>query len=155
MDTSRRPVWIAGTWAVATALLGAALTDIGPWYYALRKPWFQPPDWLFGPAWTVIFALAAWAFVRAWRGGGRGALLAAYAVNGLLNAGWSWLFFGLGRPGWALAEVIPLWLSILAMLLVARRHDAGAAWLLAPYLAWVSFAAVLNWRIVALNGAAP
>lgn len=143
---------IGGGWAMATALLGASLTTIGPWYRALEKPWFQPPDWAFGPAWTLIFALAAWGFVRAWRAGAGAALLVAFAVNGALNALWSLLFFTLRRPDWALLEIVPLWLSILAMILLAARHDRGAAWLIAPYIVWVSFAGFLNLAIVRLNG---
>ncbi|MCU0889340.1 MAG: tryptophan-rich sensory protein [Rubritepida sp.] len=147
-----RPVLIGGGWAMATAFLGASLTTIGPWYRGLDRPWFQPPDWAFGPAWTLIFALAAWGFVRAWRAGARGALVAAFAVNGLLNALWSLLFFTLERPDLALIEIVPLWLSILAMILLAARHDRAAAWLIVPYIAWVSFAGFLNLAIVRLNG---
>lgn len=146
------PVLIATAWAVATAALGAALTPLTPWYRGLERPWFQPPDWAFGPAWTLIFVLAAAGFVRAWRAGARAPLLVAFVVNGALNAGWSLIFFTLQRPDWAMIEVVPLWLSILAMLLIARRHDRRAAQLIAPYLAWVTFAACLNWAIIGLNG---
>lgn len=146
------PVLLGVGWGVVTATLGAALTPITPWYNGLERPWFQPPDWAFGPAWTLIFALSAYGFIRAWRAGARGGLVIAYLINGLLNAGWSLLFFTLQRPDWALLEVMPLWLSILAMILVALRHDRGAALFIAPYLAWVTFAACLNWAIVGLNG---
>jgi len=147
-----RPVTIAVAWAMGTAILGASLTTIGPWYQALQRPWFQPPDWAFGPAWTLIFALSGYALMRALRAGAGWVLLAAFIVNGLLNALWSLLFFTLQRPDWALIEVVPLWLSILAMIVLAARHDRLAAWFIAPYLAWVSFAAVLNLAIVRLNG---
>jgi benzodiazapine receptor len=147
-----RPLLLGGGWAMVTATLGAALTTIGPWYRDLAKPWFQPPDWAFGPAWTVIFALAAWGFVRAWRAGARGALVLAFAVNGALNALWSLLFFTLRRPDLALLEILPLWLSILAMILLAARHDRAAGWLIVPYISWVSFAGFLNLAIVRLNG---
>ena len=152
-------VWFALAWAVGTGLAGMALAALGGvdvvvhWYLALHKPAFQPPAWVFGPAWTVIFALAAWAFHRAWRGGGRADLVLAYVINGVLNAAWTGLFFGLQRIDFALAEVGPLWLSVLAMALVARRRDVVAGWLLLPYLAWVAFAAVLNYEIWRLNGA--
>jgi translocator protein len=145
-------VIIALAWAVGTAALGASLTTIGPWYQGLARPWFQPPDWAFGPAWTIIFALSGYALMRAWQAGGRRTLLAIFVINGLLNALWSLLFFTFERPDWALIEVVPLWLSILAMTLVARRHDRVAAWFILPYLAWVSFAALLNLAIVRLNG---
>ena len=158
MNKGRTGFWIAAAWALGTALLGMALSGLGAidatvtWYLQLQKPWFQPPAWAFGPAWSVIFALSAWAFIRAWAAGGRGALLAAYFLNGLLNAGWTGLFFGLRRPDFALYEVIPLWLSILAMLVIARRHDGLAGWLVVPYLLWVSFAGLINWEILRLNG---
>ncbi|MBX9750544.1 MAG: tryptophan-rich sensory protein [Roseococcus sp.] len=145
------PVLIAIAWAVGTAALGAALTPLTPWYRGLERPWFQPPDWAFGPAWTLIFALSAFGFVRAWRAGAGRLLVVLFVVNGLLNAGWSLLFFTLQRPDWAMIEVVPLWLSILAMILEARRHDRRAAQLIAPYLAWVTFAACLNWAIIRLN----
>jgi tryptophan-rich sensory protein len=147
-----RPWWLGGGWAMATAMLGTSLTIIGPWYRALERPWFQPPDWAFGPAWTIIFALAAWGFARAWVAGAGLPLLIVFAVNGVLNALWSLLFFTLERPDWALWEIIPLWLSILAMILMAARHDRLAGWLIVPYISWVSFAGFLNLAIVRLNG---
>ncbi len=151
-----RPVLFGVLWAFATALLGAALTEIGPWYQALNKPSWQPPDWAFGPAWTTIFALSTVAFVLAWRRGpeaSRPALLAVYAVNAVCNAGWSLLFFTIKRPDWALWETIPLAASVTAMMLVAGRHSKASAWLLVPYLAWVLFATYLNWTILRLNPA--
>lgn len=146
------PVLLAVSWAVATAAAGAALTPLTPWYQALERPWFQPPDWAFGPAWTLIFALAAFGFFRAWKAGARGSLVAAFVVNGLLNAGWSWLFFTRQRPDWAMLEVAVLWLSVLAMIVIAGRRDRLAARFIAPYLAWVTFAGCLNWAILRLNG---
>ena len=141
--------------AILVAVAGGMLTEIGPWYRGLRKPRFQPPNWAFGPAWTVIFALAAAAGVLGWEaaptGAARAWVVALFVVNGGLNIGWSGLFFRLRRPDWALIEVGLLWLSILALILVLWPLSAGAAWCLAPYLAWVSFAALLNWRIVRLN----
>ena len=152
MNERWHPVVIAVAWAVGIATLGASLTTIGPWYQGLQRPWFQPPDWAFGPAWTLIFALSGYALMRLWRAGARGAVLAVFVLNGLLNALWSFLFFTSQRPDWALLEVVPLWLSILAMILLAARHDRVAAAFIVPYLAWVSFAAMLNLAIVRLNG---
>jgi benzodiazapine receptor len=149
--------------AAAVAALGAALvagvgmrvTDLGAWYYGLRQPAWKPPDILFGPVWTTIYTLAAVAAVRAWLHAGhtraRRTLLAAFGVNALLNVLWSALFFRLRRPDWALAEVPLFWLSIVALIVVTRRSDALAPWLLAPYLAWVAFAAALNLAVVRLN----
>lgn len=150
------PVLAAGAAAIVVAMLGGTMTDIGPWYQSLKKPDWQPPDWAFGPAWTVIFALAALSAAFAWRDapthGAREWVIGLFAVNGVLNVLWTALFFRLHRPDWALIEVVLLWLSILVPLLVFARYSRPAALLLVPYLAWVSFAAYLNYTIVALNG---
>jgi benzodiazapine receptor len=131
------------------------MTDLGPWYESLRRPWFQPPDWLFGPAWTTIFALAAIAGTLAWQSHPPLKLWARiaglFAVNGLLNIAWSALYFRLHRPDWALAETLPLWLSVLALILVLRHCTRTGALLMVPYLLWVSFAAVLNLAVIRLN----
>jgi tryptophan-rich sensory protein len=132
------------------------MTDLGPWYQELNKPSWQPPDWLFGPAWTIIFALAAVAAVAAWRSAPTEAdsewIIILFAANGILNVLWSALFFHFHRPDWALIEVPFLWLSILIPIVVFWRYSKAASALLLPYLAWVTFAAVLNYEIVRLNG---
>lgn len=155
MKAHSRPVAAAAFSAAAVAVLGASTTDIGPWYFNLRKPAWQPPDWLFGPAWTLIFALAALAAVSYWRAAleriERWQMLAMFACNAFLNILWSLLFFRLRRPDWALYEVGFLWLSILVLIVVLGRRSTAAGWLLAPYLAWVSFASILNLTIVRLN----
>ncbi len=151
-----RPLAVAALCAVVVSGLGGALTDVGPWYRALAKPAFQPPDWLFGPAWTLIFGLCAWAGAEGWQRApdarARRTLLALWGVNAALNVGWSLLFFHLRRPDWALFEVVPFWFSILAVAWVTGRYAPRVRWLLAPYLAWVAFATVLNAAIVRLNG---
>jgi benzodiazapine receptor len=151
------PGLVAFGGAVVVAVLGGAATEIGPWYRGLQKPFFQPPDWLFGPAWTVIFALTALAALEAWNAAptraARERLLLLYALNGALNVLWSVLFFRLRHPDWALVEVVFLWLSILSLVIASGRQSRRAGWLLLPYLAWVSFAAVLNWAVVQLNPA--
>jgi tryptophan-rich sensory protein len=135
--------------------LGALTTQLGPWYYRLRKPAWQPPDWLFGPVWTTIFSLAALAAILYWNvrssRNDRLQILAAFALNAFLNTLWSLLFFRLERPDWALAEVGFLWLSVAFLIVLLARGSRGAPWLLVPYLVWVGFAAVLNWKIVELN----
>lgn len=145
--------------AFGTAAVGGLVTEIGPWYRGLVKPPWQPPDWAFGPAWTLIFSLIAVSMVLAWNAdgaeGGRAAIVAAFAANLLLNVLWSFLFFGRKRPDWALVEVAALWLSIVVLIVVVRRHSALGAALLAPYLLWVTFASVLNRAIVRLNGPFP
>jgi tryptophan-rich sensory protein len=151
-----KPILIALAAAFLVGALGGTMTDIGPWYQALQKPSIQPPDWLFGPAWTVIFALAGLSAATAWRDGRRREdrewLLALFSLNGFLNILWSLLFFRLQRPDWALYEVFALWLSILLLIIVIGRYSRAAALLLVPYIAWVTFATVLNWQIVELNG---
>lgn len=150
------PIVFVVAWSVVVLGAGGAVTNTGEWYQRLRKPSWQPPDWLFAPAWTLIFAAASTAFVMAWRqapeGGARTLLIATYVVNGALNFGWSLLFFGRRRPDHAMVEVLPLWLSIVAMIGAVAWARPGVAWMLAPYLAWVSFAAVLNRAIIRLNG---
>jgi tryptophan-rich sensory protein len=154
-----RPVVAAALSATGVAGLGALLTQLGPWYYQLQKPAWQPPDWLFGPAWTLIFALTAIAGVKYWREGTsreqREVVIAAFALNAFLNTFWSLLFFRLERPDWGLLEVPFLWLSILVLIVLLGRATRRAALLLVPYLLWVTFAAVLNWKIVALNSPFP
>jgi benzodiazapine receptor len=150
------PLYISGACAIALLVVGGLATPIGPWYRALRKPGWQPPDWLFGPAWTVILGLAAWSAAIAWRaapdGEARRAVVILFAVNALCHFLWSPLFFRLRRPDWALAEVVFLWSSLLALLIGLWPISPFAAALIVPYFAWVSFAAVLNWAIVRLNG---
>ena len=150
-----RPILVAATAALLVAGLGGLMTDIGPWYLSLKNPSWKPPDWLFAPAWTVIFALAAASGVAAWRAApdrtSRAWLLALFGLNGFLNVLWSLLYFRLRRPDWALIEVGFLWLSVLMLVLVLGRYSRKAAWLLLPYLVWIAFAGVLNWATVQLN----
>jgi tryptophan-rich sensory protein len=147
--------FVAGAVAVVAAMLGGIATDIGPWYYALRKPTWQPPDWLFAPAWTLIFGLCAWSGGAAWHAADPttriAAVVAPFAVNLIFNVAWSFLFFRARRPDWALYEVLGLWLSTLALVLAIWQVSVLAGLLLLPYLAWVSFATCLNWTIVRLN----
>ena len=105
--------------------------------------------------WTTIFTLCAFSAWLAWRSADTPALrwrvVLLFGVNAVLNVLWSALYFALQRPDWAFAEVIVLWLSILAMIVFCGRFSRSAAWLLVPYLVWVSFAAALNWAVVQLN----
>jgi translocator protein len=152
-------VWVAGGVALAQGVIGGALTWIGPWYRNLRKPWFQPPDWAFGPAWTLILALAAWSAVVAWRGAEndaeQGKVILLFAVNGVFFLLWTPLFFVVKRPDWALVEVVFLWASVLALVVGLWPIEPLASLLVVPYLAWVTFASVLNRAIVRLNAPFP
>lgn len=154
--SSWQPVAVAAGAAMAVAGLGGLMTEIGPWYLSLRQPWWKPPDWAFGPAWTVIFAMTAVAGVVAWRSAPgrtrRRRLLVLFALNGCLNALWSFLYFRLHRPDWALIEVGFLWFSVLWIMGETGRYSRKACVLLVPYLLWIAFAATLNWVTVALNG---
>lgn len=149
------PIVIAAVVALVVMGVGGVLTDVGPWYRDLRKPPWNPPNWLFGPAWGVIISLAAWAGVSAWlkavTPSQHTLILSLYGANIVLHMAWSPLFFNLRRPDWALIEVPFLWLSILALIvgLTPISHLSGL--LLAPYILWVSFAAFLNLTIVRLN----
>jgi tryptophan-rich sensory protein len=147
---------VATLLTLAVLGIGGVATTIGPWYQIeLRKPAWTPPNWAFGPAWTLILACAAWAGVLAWTHAAHGAahirIAVLFVVTTVLQIAWSPLFFNLKRPDWALIEVAFLWLSILALAVGLAPYSTLADLLLAPYLAWVAFAAVLNLAIVRMN----
>jgi tryptophan-rich sensory protein len=152
---SWKPIVLAALAASLVAFLGATATDLGPWYQNLLKPSWQPPDWLFGPVWTLIFGLCAISGVLAWRYAPNQAvrewIIGAFALNGFLNVLWTILFFRFKHPDWALIEVGFFWLSIVVLIVFLARGSKTASGLLLPYLAWVSFAAVLNLAVVRLN----
>ncbi|MES2713951.1 MAG: TspO/MBR family protein [Pseudomonadota bacterium] len=126
----------------------------GPWYLALAKPWWTPPNWVFPVVWTTLFCLIAIAGWRVWRDeGGWSPALTVYAIHLGLNAGWSAIFFGMRRIGLALAELVVFWCSIVVMIVMFYAIDPLAAWLLAPYLLWVTIAGCLNYSIWRLNAA--
>ena len=136
-----------------TALSGAFFMP-GAWYESLDKPSWQPPNWLFGPVWTVLYIMIAVSGWLVWQERATHAMalpMIVYGVQLVLNFLWSALFFGAKRMDWALAEVVMLWLSIVATILVFYPISATAAYLLLPYLAWVSFAAFLNFTMLRLN----
>lgn len=127
----------------------------GAWHAALVKPAWNPPNFVFAPVWTLLYALmgaAAWLVFRSASSPRRRTALALFAVQLALNAAWSWLFFGRHALGASLAEIVLLWAAILATLLAFRPVSRAAAWLLAPYLAWVTFASALTYAIWRLNG---
>jgi len=136
--------------------IGSMLTtpSLGGWYATLARPAWSPPNWLFGPVWSLLYlamAVAAW---LVWRRVGfphAASALNLFGVQLVLNVCWSAIFFGAHRPGLALAEMLVLWLAILATMVAFRSFSRAAAWLLAPYLLWVAFAAALNFSIWRLN----
>ena len=136
--------------------LGAVATtpEIQGWYKTLAKPSWNPPDSVFAPVWTTLFIMMGIAAWLVWQRGGLKAAVLPLSLFGFqlaLNVAWSWIFFGLHQPGWAFVEIIVLWLAILATTVAFFRCSKIAGWLLVPYLAWVSFASVLNFTIWRLN----
>ncbi len=141
---------------LGAAGLGAVATtpEIDGWYKSLDKPTWNPPSYIFGPVWTTLYVMMAIAAWMVWRQAGLAAArlpLTLFAIQLVLNVAWSWIFFGMHQPGWALIDIGLLWLAILAttLLFINRSRAAGA--LMLPYLAWVSFASLLNFAIWRLN----
>lgn len=150
------PITAAVAWWATVATVGALVTDIGPWYKALRQPGWKPPDWAFGPIWTAVFVTTGVGCVLALRGSGtatqRWTFIAACLLNGVGNIHWSWLFFRRRRPDWALRQVVPFWITIFWMYWTSRPLSYEAGIWFAPYLAWVLAAIWLNRDVVRLNG---
>jgi translocator protein len=121
------------------------------WYPALNKPWWTPPSWLFGPAWTVLYILMAIAAWLVWKTGNAKTALILFFAQLLLNFAWSILFFGARSPGLGLIDVTAMWLAIAATIFAFAFKSRTAAFLMVPYLCWVSFAAALNAAIFMLN----
>ncbi len=146
--------WIA--LCLGAAALGAIATspEIPGWYRALVKPSWNPPAWVFGPVWTALYVMMGVAAWLVWRPGGFRAAAAPLMLFGVqlgLNVAWSWVFFGLRQPGWAVVDILLLWVAIAATMGAFFARHRAAGWLLAPYLAWVTFAAGLNIAIWRLN----
>jgi len=139
----------------AAALGGwATASSVGTWFVTLNKPPWNPPSWLFGPVWSVLYTLMAIAAWRVWRHADspdRSIALRLFVAQLALNALWSWLFFGQRRPDLALMNIVLLLLLLIAVQSRFWRIDGIAAWLWAPYLAWVCFASALNASIWWLN----
>ncbi len=148
-------IGIAAAAALVVATIGGLLTDLGPWYKGLVQPRWKPPDWAFGPIWTLIFAAAAAAGALAWQhapnDASRLCMVLQFALNGALNILWSVLYFRLKRPDWALAELVLLWLSVLGLIVAMAPYSPGSSWLLVPYLLWVAIAGCLNVETIRLN----
>jgi tryptophan-rich sensory protein len=135
------------------AALGAFAMP-GAWYASLQKPAWNPPGWIFGPVWTLLYILMAVAAWRVWRLGGfrvQRAPLSRFLLQLALNAAWTPLFFGIHQPGWAFVDIVLLWVAIARTLAAFWRVHPVSAWLLAPYFAWVSFASVLNFTLWRMN----
>ena len=157
MDVSS---WLPLLGFIAACFLAAmtgALFRPGEWYERLKKPSWRPPNRLFAPVWTVLYVMIALSGWLVWREAGfAGATLplAVYALQLVLNAAWTPLFFGLHRPDLGFVDIVLVWLSIVATIVLFIPIHVGAALLLLPYLAWVTFATTLNYAVWRLNSSA-
>jgi benzodiazapine receptor len=147
--TRRTPSWLAltgfGVAVAAAALIGGlGVAGTAAEYRSLDQPSWAPPSWLFGPVWTVLYVLIAISGWLVWRRTGWTSALTVYAVQLVLNAAWTPIFFGAGQYGLALADIVVLWFLIGATAFLFRKVSRVAAGLLLPYWAWVTFATALN-----------
>lgn len=134
--------------------LATAGESSGEWFLQLNKPAYQPPNWLFGPVWTTLYILMGIALFLVWKkpaSSARNAAITLFMVQLAFNFLWSFLFFKWHMPGAAFADIIALWITLFITIVVCSRHSKTAAWLLVPYIAWVSFASILNFDIIRLN----
>ncbi len=133
----------------------ATSSSVSVWYPTLVKPSWTPPSWVFGPAWTLLYVLMGTAGWRIWlsAGGFEGSRreMTLFSIQLVLNIAWSWIFFGLRMPGTALLELAVLWVAIAETIRAFYRVDRAAAWMMAPYIGWVTFAGALNASIWLLN----
>lgn len=146
--------FIATCFAAAGLGAAATATSVGGWYQTLAKPSWNPPDWLFGPVWSVLYFLMAVAAWLVWRRGGWSAARSAliwFGIQLALNVLWSVVYFGMQQPGFAFAEIIALWLAIVATMVAFRGKSVAATILMVPYFAWSTFAAVLNFELWRMN----
>jgi tryptophan-rich sensory protein len=146
-------------WVVVVCAAGAGagmLFPPGDWYASLAKPTWNPPSWLFGPAWTLLYVLLGTSAWLVWREPGvprqeRRRAWRAFAVHAVLNLAWTPLFFGLRQPGLAFAEIVLVWIAALWMTIEFGRVRPLAGYLLVPLVLWVSFALTLNGTLWLLN----
>lgn len=152
--------WMALLWILtgcyAVSFVGAQGAFLGlahGWYDTILKPRWTPPNWLFGPVWTVLYGMIGAAAYLVWRSEGRfrRSGLALFWVQLVLNGLWTWLFFAWHWLAWSLGELAVLWLLILATTILFFRQSRAAGWLTIPYLAWAAFAGALNFAIWRLN----
>jgi tryptophan-rich sensory protein len=159
-DLARRPKESSKWWGLAafaaavilTVVIGTvAVTGTSEQYQTLQQPSWAPPSWLFGPVWTVLYAVIAISGWLVWRKVGFGVQIAVYAAQLVLNAIWTPLFFGGDMFGVAFADIVALWILIGVTIALFWRVSRAAAWMLVPYWAWVTFASALNFAIWQLN----
>ena len=130
-------------------------SGVNGWFALANKPWFNPPNWIFAPVWTTLYVLMGIALFLVWKADADKSIkqtaIILFTLQLTLNFFWSIIFFKLQQPGWAFVEIILMWLMILLTILWFGKINAAAAWLLVPYICWVSFASVLNYSIWKLN----
>ncbi|MDR9417485.1 TspO/MBR family protein [Gracilimonas sp.] len=161
MNSSKIPFWLKIVLGIIVCnLIGlmassVTLPAISDWYVNLNKPFFNPPNWLFGPVWTLLYTFMGIAAAMIWQQGFRHEkvkyALAIFGIQLGLNGIWSFLFFGFQSPLLAFIEIIILLIAIVITILKFKEIKPIAAWLLIPYLLWVLFASVLNFSIFLLN----
>lgn len=152
---------VKGIVAIAIPLLvgGASgfftITGVDSWYQTINKPSWNPPNWVFGPVWTTLYIMMGIALFLVWKEDTSEELkkiaIALFSVQLILNFFWSFIFFNQQQPGWALVEIIAMWFFILLTIFAFAQVNKTAAWLLVPYISWVSFATILNYSIWQLN----
>jgi translocator protein len=143
------PVAVGATSGFFTA------TGVDSWYQTISKPSWNPPGWIFAPVWTTLYIMMGIALFLVWKSNTNESLkkkaISLFAVQLLLNFFWSIIFFNQEQPGWALADIIVMWLAILLTIFAFANVNKMASWLLVPYISWVSFATILNYTIWKLN----
>ena len=131
------------------------VTGVESWYQSINKPLWNPPDWIFGPVWTTLYILMGIALYLVWNSDTSSALkrtaITLFSIQLIFNFFWSFIFFNQQQIGWALVEIIMMWIAILLTIFSFAKISTAAAWLLVPYICWVSFATVLNYTIWNLN----
>jgi translocator protein len=141
---------------IIMGIAGGMLTRLSPWYYDLVQPKWKPPDWSFGPVWTLVFGFICFAIAYAWDAADanqRILFLIALAINGILNIAWSGVFFVMKNPKLAFIELVLFWISIVFLIWVASSISQTAALLFVPYIIWVTIAGALNFHVMKLNPA--
>jgi translocator protein len=148
--------------AIAIPLIAGGISgffttsEISGWYQTITKPSWNPPNWLFGPVWTMLYILMGIALYLVWKNETAEAsikrtAIILFAIQLLLNFFWSLIFFKQHQIGWAFIEIIAMWFFILLTIFAFAKVNTAAAWLLVPYICWVSFASILNYTIWKLN----
>ena len=130
-------------------------TEIPVWYQTINKPGWNPPSWVFGPVWTTLYLMMGIALFLVWKSEAdpiiKKTAIALFISQLILNFFWSFIFFNQHQVGWALVEIIGMWIFILLTIFAFAQVNKTAAWLLVPYISWVSFATILNYTIWKLN----